>query len=168
MIPFFLERPLTALFSGLLLLYNPPLLDILPMYVIFMLASPVLLLHGSHRGWGGILLASGAIWLAAQFGLSQAAYDALVRFTGLPVPYRRRVASRCWRGSSCGWRPLDGWGRPWSGRCKPTPFPRWAVTGALAYAVCTCVAPCGRQSRSRTIPRSPCSTTNGSSGRCAC
>ena len=31
--------------SGLLLLYNPPLLDILPMYVLFMLLSPVLLLH---------------------------------------------------------------------------------------------------------------------------
>jgi hypothetical protein len=51
LVSFFLDNPLTALFSGLLLLYNPPLLDILPMYVLFMILSPLLLLHASRHGW---------------------------------------------------------------------------------------------------------------------
>ena len=40
---FYIERPQAALVSALVLACNPPLLDILPMYVLFMLLSPLLL-----------------------------------------------------------------------------------------------------------------------------
>ncbi len=56
-----------AFVNGLFLLYNPPLLDILPMYILFMLTSAPLLLHGVRHGWAPILAASIALWLAAQF-----------------------------------------------------------------------------------------------------
>ena len=136
LVSYFLDNPLTALFSGLLLLYNPPLLDILPMYVLFMILSPLLLLHASRHGWGAIVVVSGLIWLAAQFGLSQAGYDALVRFTGMPVPFRETGAFEMlawqfvwviglWVGSS------QGAGRP----AQPNPFPIWAVRFALLYAL---------------------------------
>ena len=136
LVSFYLEKPFTALVGGLLLLYNPPLLDILPMYVIFMLASPVLLLHGLRDGYGPILVVSGALWLGAQFGVSQAAYEAVVTLTGLPVPYRQTGAFEIaawqflwviglWIGAG------HGAGRP----VQPSPFPRWAVGIALAYAV---------------------------------
>jgi len=136
LVSFFLDRPLTALFSGLLLLYNPPLLDILPMYVVFMILSPLLLLHASRHGWTAIVFGSGLIWLATQFGLSQAGYDALVRLTGLPVPFRETGAFEMlawqfvwvvglWIGSA------QGANRP----VQPTPFPRWTVRFALAYAL---------------------------------
>src|SRR6478672_7179824 len=49
---YYVEHPHTALVSGLLLAYNPPLLDILPMYVLFLLVSPLLLEHASRHGWG--------------------------------------------------------------------------------------------------------------------
>ena len=136
LVSFFLDNPLTALFSGLLLLYNPPLLDILPMYVLFMILSPLLLLHASRHGWSAIVIVSGLVWLAAQFGLSQAGYDALVRFTGMPVPFRETGAFEMlawqfmwvvglWVGSS------HGAGRP----AQPDPFPIWAVRVALLYAL---------------------------------
>lgn len=136
LVSFFLAHPFTAAFSGLLLLYNPPLLDILPMYILFMLASPLLLLHGVRRGWGGLLLLSGAIWLAAQFGLSQAGYDEIVRFTGLKVSFRETGSFEMlawqflwviglWMGAS------QATGKP----VQPAAFPGWAVKAALAIFV---------------------------------
>lgn len=67
LLAFYLEHPLKAFVAGLVLLYNPPLLDILPMYIVFMLASPVLLLHGLRHGWAGLLVGSLLLWVAAQF-----------------------------------------------------------------------------------------------------
>ncbi|MEO8250549.1 MAG: OpgC domain-containing protein, partial [Burkholderiales bacterium] len=66
--------------------YNPPLLDILPLYVLFMLLSPFVMAHGMRRGWAGWMAASVLLWLTAQFGLSHALYDALRALTGLKVP----------------------------------------------------------------------------------
>jgi hypothetical protein len=66
---FYLAHPFPAIVGSLLLIYCPPLLDILPMYVIFLLVTPFLLAIAVHRGWKGLLLASGFVWLLAQFGL---------------------------------------------------------------------------------------------------
>ena len=99
---FYLLHPLTGLWSGLLLIYNPPLLDILPIYIVFMLVSPWLLAHGLRHGWRGILLASALLWLLAQFDLSGVLYAGLVALTGLPVPSSRPARSRCSAGSSSG------------------------------------------------------------------
>ena len=85
---FYLHAPLTGLWTGLLMIYNPPLLDILPVYIVFMLASPWILGHVLQRGWPGVLVASLALWAATQFGLSRLLYDGLVAATGLPVPFR--------------------------------------------------------------------------------
>jgi len=86
LIAFYRQDPVAAVFGAALLLYNPPLLDILPMYIVFMLVSPVLLLHGLHQGWTGTLAASVALWLGAQFTLGGWLYGQAVKFTGLPVP----------------------------------------------------------------------------------
>ena len=57
---------LTGLFGGLLLLYQPGLLDILPMYAGFPLLAP-LVLRFHNRGHGlAVWLVSGAIWAADQ------------------------------------------------------------------------------------------------------
>jgi hypothetical protein len=64
----FAARPRTTLLLGAALLYQPSLLDILPMYCVFMLALPLLLsqLRAGRTGWlaGG----SAALWLLAQTG----------------------------------------------------------------------------------------------------
>lgn len=85
---FYLQEPVTAFWSALFLIYNPPLLDILPLYVMFMLLSPWILVHGLKHGWRGILLVSTALWAGSLFGMSQALYQGLVALTGLPVPFK--------------------------------------------------------------------------------
>ncbi|HEY0201634.1 MAG TPA: OpgC domain-containing protein, partial [Burkholderiaceae bacterium] len=84
---FYLRAPLDAITAGLLLVYQPPLLDILPMYVLFMLVSPWLLGWGQRHGWIWTLAGSAALWLGAQFGLSPWLYSCVVAATSLPVPY---------------------------------------------------------------------------------
>jgi hypothetical protein len=47
----YLERPVAAAISALLLLYQPPLLDILPMYLVFLLLTPFVLDRAARIGW---------------------------------------------------------------------------------------------------------------------
>jgi hypothetical protein len=84
---FYLQQPVTAFLSSLGLVYNPPLLDILPVYVLFMLASPWVLTYAMRNGWRAILILSAVLWLATQFELSRFLYDGVVTLTGLPVPF---------------------------------------------------------------------------------
>ncbi len=83
---FYLAHPFPAIVGSLLLIYCPPLLDILPMYVIFLLITPSLLAIAARRGWKGILLASGSVWLLAQFGLRAWVHDVVVHVTTLHIP----------------------------------------------------------------------------------
>ena len=83
---YYIGQPLTAFFGALALVYQAPLLDILPMYVVFLLATPWVLAAARRHGWAFMLLLSLSVWLAAQFGLRQAAYDAFAALTGLRIP----------------------------------------------------------------------------------
>lgn len=89
---FFVDAPIAGIFGGLLLVYNPPLLDILPIYILFMLVSPLLMLHGQQHGWAPILGTSVALWFAAQFGLGDWLYEGLAQLTSLPVPLHQTGA----------------------------------------------------------------------------
>jgi hypothetical protein len=80
----------TALYN--LLIYCPPLLDILPIYIVFMLATPPLLIFAARRGWAWGLTASGGIWLLAQFGLKTWVHDLVVRTTHLHIPLQETGA----------------------------------------------------------------------------
>jgi hypothetical protein len=62
----FLVHPLGSLALMPLLLHQPPLFDILPLYVIFLGVMPWLLAVARRRGWGIILTISALGWLAAQ------------------------------------------------------------------------------------------------------
>ncbi|HEX5400563.1 MAG TPA: OpgC domain-containing protein [Verrucomicrobiae bacterium] len=66
----FLLHPWGALALIPLLLHQPPLFDILPLYVILLGLTPWLFIVARRHGWGVILFASGLIWLATQFHLS--------------------------------------------------------------------------------------------------
>lgn len=85
---FYLNNPLAGLWGGLLLIYNPPLLDILPLYIMFMLFSPLILEIGLRRGWQGIFAVSIALWVMAQTKISETLYDVFVILTDFQVPYR--------------------------------------------------------------------------------
>jgi hypothetical protein len=92
LVSYYLQHPAQALAGGLLLIYQPPLLDILPMYVLFMLASPWAFSLGMRFGWHWVLAGSAALWVLAQFGLAQWLYQAAARVAHLPVPYEETGA----------------------------------------------------------------------------
>lgn len=132
---YYLAEPLHAFLGSMLLIYNPPLLDILPIYVLFMLVSPVLLLHGIRSGWGGILAVSLALWLASQFKLGSWVYEALAPVAGIRVPLHQTGAfdvlawqflwvTGLWMGARRSAQPL----------AAPLVFPRWIVGTAIAIA----------------------------------
>lgn len=135
MLVFYLEKPVTAIVASLLLVHNPPLLDILPMYIGFMALSPVLLLHGLNRGWLGIMAGSVALWLACQFDAGLAVYNALAQAFRIQVPVEY-TGSFAW----LGWQFLWVLGL-WMGSRAATPgtpperFPLWLVASAAAVAM---------------------------------
>jgi hypothetical protein len=89
---FYVERPRVALVAGLALGYNPPLLDILPMYVLFIAASPRIIEFGTRRGWGPLLALSAGLWLFAQLGGGRHVYESIARLVEWPVPYAQTGA----------------------------------------------------------------------------
>src|SRR5271170_6453622 len=89
---FYIAHPLVAIIGSLLLIYCPPLLDILPMYVIFLAGTPLLLSAAVRWGWNRILAVSLAVWLLAQFGLRDFVHNAVVHITHLPIPLQETGA----------------------------------------------------------------------------
>ncbi len=127
---FYLRQPDQALLGGLMLVYNPPLLDILPMYVLFMAASPLLLEQSARRGWRPVILVSAGLWLLAQFDAGRTIYEAFA----MPVPYNQTGAF-----SFLAWQAM--WvGGLWAGTrsVNGPPFPR--VRSKPLFAVAVAVA----------------------------
>src|ERR1700694_5256596 len=75
-----------AYLDAALLLYRPPLLDILPIYIIFLALTPVALMMGSRLRWRYVFAGGVTLWLLAQIGLRGFAYRLLTRDLGLQVP----------------------------------------------------------------------------------
>jgi hypothetical protein len=133
---FFSVTPARAMRDGLLLLYRPPLLDIIPLYVTFLFLSPFLLLLGGRRGqrWKYLLGASVGLWVAAQFGVARLVYAALADCCHVRVPIAEMGAFNLWAwqlmwvfGMWCGMR----WAR------GDLPAERWAMR---AWKPALCVA----------------------------
>ena len=93
---YFAAGPGRAIRDALLLGYRPPLLDIIPLYILFLLFSPLLILLSLRIGWKPILAGSFALWLAAQFGLRQVIYSFMVAHLGLRIPLNEMGAFNLW------------------------------------------------------------------------
>jgi hypothetical protein len=85
-------HPVVAVLGSLLLIYCPPLLDILPLYVIFLVATPLLLSAALRYGWSRVIVGSLVIWALAQFGLRGAIDSYIVHLTHLPIPLQQSGA----------------------------------------------------------------------------
>jgi len=84
---FYRMHPAQAVGGGLLLVYNPPLLDILPMYVLFLAATPWILRYAARAGWRPMAIASVLCWLLAQWGAGSALYALLASLAGVAGHY---------------------------------------------------------------------------------
>ncbi|HKO13769.1 MAG TPA: OpgC domain-containing protein, partial [Acidobacteriaceae bacterium] len=89
---FYLNHPGTAILGSALLIYCPPLFDILPMYVMFLFLTPLLLRAALRVGWKVLLAASALIWLGAQFGLRDLVHNWVVHATHLHIPLQETGA----------------------------------------------------------------------------
>jgi hypothetical protein len=68
LLSFYLEHPKQATIAAVLLEYRPSLLDILPMYIVFMLLTPLARAIANRWSWDPVIFVSFVVWAAAQFG----------------------------------------------------------------------------------------------------
>jgi hypothetical protein len=131
---FYLAHPVVAIIGSALLIYCPPLLDILPMYVIFLFLTPVALSMSVRYGWKWVLAGSGFLWVAAQFGLREFLHNFVVHATHLPIPLQETGAFNlfAWQGVWIAGLWLGA--RSMEGKMPLARVPGYAV--ALCGAVC--------------------------------
>ena len=101
LLSFYLQSPKQALIAASLLEYRPSLMDILPMYIVFMLLTPIARKIARSLGWETVLFVSFIVWAGAQFDLRGWVYRH-TDFFGLHVPQ-----------SSTGAFDLYGWQLLW-------------------------------------------------------
>lgn len=132
---FYLAHPVVAVIGAVLLIYCPPLLDILPMYVIFLFFTPLALTLAVRHGWRWVLAGSGLLWVAAQVGLRELVHHVVVDVTHLHIPLQETGAFNlfAWQGV---WV-IGLWlgAKSVEGEMPLAQVPGWAV--ALCGAVCT-------------------------------
>lgn len=135
LVSYYLAHPHQGFIYSLLLIYEPALLDILPMYIFFMLLSPWVMAFGLRHGWLGVMVMSAALWVLAQLGLSEWIYAFTVHWMGLPVPFQEMGAF-----NTFGWQFLWFTGL-WLGASRNAPdarplrFPSWLVSLAAVVAL---------------------------------
>jgi hypothetical protein len=134
LLDFFIAKPKTALVAAPLLLYNPPLLDILPLYIIFMLLTPVFLWAAEERGWIPVLSVSACVWLLAQWNVRGWIHSALTHW-GFPIPLNEMGAFDIF-----GWQFLWILGLAVGEARFPKRWPKWALIlcGAIAAILFVC------------------------------
>jgi hypothetical protein len=78
------------------MIYRPPLLDILPIYIIFLALTPVALILASWFGWKYVLAGGSAVWLLAQFGFRGFVYHLMTRAFSVHIPLNEMGAFDLW------------------------------------------------------------------------
>lgn len=134
LLTFYLSHPGVAITGSVLLIYCPPLFDILPMYVLFLFLTPLFLKAALRFGWKTVLAVSGAIWLLAQFGLRDIVHNWVVHLTHLQIPLQETGAFNLFAWQAV-WIVGLWFGSLSAHHAIPlNRVPRWAV--AVCAAVC--------------------------------
>ncbi|HEY2109886.1 MAG TPA: OpgC domain-containing protein [Candidatus Acidoferrales bacterium] len=93
---YFMAGPKQAITEAALLIYRPPLLDILPLYIIFLAMSSILILLARRFGWKPILWGSFAFWVLAQFGFRAAEHTFMMHYIPTRIPIHEMGAFDLW------------------------------------------------------------------------
>lgn len=134
LLDYYLAHPVAAVAGSLLLLYCPPLLDILPLYITFLFFSPLVLSAARRLSWKTVLAASALLWLGAQLGLRDAFYHTLGHLTGFHIPLHETGAFNMFAWQAVWVTGLWMGARSTQGEVILGKVPRWGV--ALSGAVC--------------------------------
>jgi hypothetical protein len=119
---FTVGRP-RAFLDAAVMIYRPPLLDILPIYIIFLALTPFAVLLGMKFGWKFAFAGGFGLWLFAQFGLKTIVYNWLARRFGLQIPLSEMGAFDLWAWQL--WWLVGLWfGYRWAG--NDLPLEDWA------------------------------------------
>jgi hypothetical protein len=93
---YFIAGARQSIAEAALLIYRPPLLDILPMYIIFLGFTSIGLLLARRIGWKPILWVAFAVWLFAQFGFRQSEHAFVSRFVPTRIPLNEMGSFDLW------------------------------------------------------------------------
>jgi len=93
---YFMAGPKRSVIEAFLLIYRPPLLDILPMYIIFLIFTSGALLLARRIGWQPILWTGFALWSLAQFGLRADAYKVAATIIPAHIPLNEMGSFDLW------------------------------------------------------------------------
>ena len=85
-----------AVSEAFLLIYRPPLLDILPMYVIFLVFTSAALLVTRRIEWKVILWTGAGIWLLAQFGFRAQEHAVVSKIIPTHIPLNEMGSFDLW------------------------------------------------------------------------
>jgi hypothetical protein len=93
---YFMAGPTRSVIEAFLLIYRPPLLDILPMYIIFLMFTSAALLLARRIGWKPILWTGFSLWALAQFGLRADAYKVASKIIPAHIPLNEMGSFDLW------------------------------------------------------------------------
>jgi hypothetical protein len=93
---YFMVGPKRAVSEAFLLIYRPPLLDILPMYIIFLVFTSAALLVARRFGWKPILWTAFTFYFFAQFGFRSAEHNFMMRFIPTRIPINEMGSFDLW------------------------------------------------------------------------
>jgi hypothetical protein len=93
---YFMAGAKQAVTEAALLIYRPPLLDILPMYIIFLMMTSILMLLARRIGWKPILWTSFAFWVLAQFGFRAAEHSFMMSYIPTRIPIHEMGSFDLW------------------------------------------------------------------------
>src|ERR1700728_1431070 len=93
---YFMAGPKQAVTEAALLIYRPPLLDILPMYIIFLLLTLIAIPLARRIGWKPILWTSFSFWVLAQFGFRNAEHTFMMRYIPTRIPLNEMGSFDLW------------------------------------------------------------------------
>ena len=93
---YFMAGAKQAVTEAALLIYRPPLLDILPMYIIFLMFTSIAIPLARKIGWKPILWTSFAFWVLAQFGFRGAEHTFMMRYIPTRIPINEMGSFDLW------------------------------------------------------------------------
>jgi hypothetical protein len=93
---YFIAGAKQAITEAALLIYRPPLLDILPMYIIFLIFTSAALLLTRRVGWKPVLLSALVVWMCAQFGFRQSEHAFMSKIVPTRIPLNEMGSFDLW------------------------------------------------------------------------